>query len=467
MWDEKYRDCLTYIDQFWNKIILKPQRFVIGKKIIKKVRLQSENIDYHILDVPYTCLVPNTSKYRYVFYWDSYFMFSGILKTKNEWVIVEMVENFLYIFNKYQIIPNFSHPESLGRSQAPFLTSMIFMGYDVMQRDRKVSSRLKRVLKSKKKWLKRSIEVAKKEYFLVWESTVGIDHKHYNHKVPDYELNRYGDRDVGYGHNAEKESGWDFTSRFYDRCDQFLPIDLNCYLYTYEIDFAKASRMLGEEKEAEFWENKARARKENINTYMWNQEKGFFYDYDYINKKQSSFLSLAGFVPLWAGLATEEQAQRMVEKLAAFQTPFGLAITDQESLPPKIEMNALREEYKITIEQILKPKQWDYPNIWPPLHYLVVMGLLRYGFTDVSVPLMSTYVESNAQAYRKYLAMLEKMDGLTGDMPPAYWYPTQLGFGWTNAIFYRYIKLLSSIEKKEEIYAPSQNSGPPFTLLTH
>src|SRR5207244_9067180 len=135
-------------------------------------------------------------------------------------------------------------------------------------------------------------------------------------------------------------------------------------------DFAQVAELMGNTTEQKFWEEKAANRKALINMYMWNEQEGFFYDYDYVNKQQSLFLSLAGFVPLWAGLATPEQAQRMLQKLPLFHTKFGLAITDKSSLPPQIDLDAFAQPLRISIEKILKPKQWDYPNIWLPLHYL-------------------------------------------------------------------------------------------------
>src|SRR5579872_221295 len=123
--NQKYQPYLDYIDTYWNRVILKPNRLHVGNRILQKVTMRVPRRNYHILEVPYTCLVPNDTKYRYIFYWDSYFMFRGLLGTNREWVIPEMVENFISIFRTYQIIPNFSHPESLGRSHAPFLSSMI------------------------------------------------------------------------------------------------------------------------------------------------------------------------------------------------------------------------------------------------------------------------------------------------------------------------------------------------------
>jgi alpha,alpha-trehalase len=464
---QEYKSCLNFINSYWNEIIIKPTHFRVGNKMIRKVILKSPK-NYNILEVPFACIVPNASKYRYIFYWDSYFMFRGVLGTKNEWIIPEMVENFIYIFNKYQIIPNFTHPESLGRSQAPFLTSMIFDAYAIIKRNRTVSARLRDLLTTHKQWLTSRIATAKREYEIVWESPIGIEGKSYNHKVTEYGLNRYGDRDVGYGHNAEKESGWDMTSRFYDRCDDFLPVDLNCFLYKYEKDFAKAAKIVGKGNEQKTWEKKAEKRKALINTYMWNEKKGFFYDYDYVHKKQSIFLSLAGFVPMWMGLATYEQAKKMVLKLPSFHTKFGLAITDKESLPPPIDLTHVAEPYRITLEEVLKQKQWDYPNIWPPLHYIVCIGLLRYGFIDEAKKLMQEFLEANNNAFDKHNKLPEKMDGATGDLPPTYWYPTQLGFGWTNAVFYRYTQILTSLEQVGTIYVLPQPPTPPYELaITH
>ncbi len=466
-YSEQYKDCLEYIDKYWDKIILKPKLFRVNNKALRRVIMRAAPKNFHIIEVPYTALVPNSTKFRYIFYWDSYFMFRGLIGTKNEWVIPEMVENFIYIFKKYGIIPNFSHPESLGRSQAPFLTTMILDAYDVIQKDRRISSRLSRIIVSKKLWLKRRMDVAKLEYNNVWESPVGSvggDGKGYNHKVIEYNLNRYGDRDAGYGLHAEQESGWDMTSRFYTRCDQFLPIDLNSYLYKYEIDFAKSAEILGNAYEKKFWEEKAEKRKILINKFMWNEKTKFFYDYDYVQNQQSEFLSLAGFVPLWAGLATEAQARKMLEKLPAFKTKYGLAITDKDSLPPAIDLANASEPYRVTLQGVLKHKQWDYPNIWPPAHYQVTIGLLRYGFINEAKNLMDEYLQSNAYAFGNHGKMLEKMDGQTGDMPPTYWYPTQLGFGWTNAIFYRYISILDVLKDDKSIYVQPQPHTPPYNL---
>lgn len=455
---EDHQKLLDYIDEYWEKIILKPQWHRIGGHQIYRVivrPLQAKN--FHQLEVPYTCLVPNDNKFNYIFYWDSFFMFRGLLDTKREWVIPEMVENFIYIFNKYHIIPNLTHPFALGRSQPPFLTSMIFDAYNVLLRAHSITSRIRKIIISRRLWLTRRMDTAKTEYADVWQSTL------YNHLVPEYHLNRYGDRDVGYAHSSELESGWDMTSRFYNRCDEFLPIDLNCYLYKYELDFAKAASIVTDVKEFKKWTTIAHERKERINTYMWDEAEGFFFDYDYVHKKRSTFLSLAGFVPMWSGLATSLQAQRMREKLKDFETDYGLTITDESSISHLVDLSSIPEPYRISIENMLEPKQWDYPHIWSPLEYLTVIGLLRYGYIDDAKRIMQKAINTNIQVLKKYGALLEKIDSRTAGAAANFHYPNQFGFGWTNAIIFRYSKLLEAIEEGRHIYTTNTNK-PPYTL---
>lgn len=471
MWAKKYKDCIEYIDSYWDKIIIDPQNnnhanggnntHSKGKKV--PLEHTGEKIESHAIDVPRPFLVPNDRRFKYAFYWDTFFMFRGLIQTKREWVLRSMVDNFSYLFGKYHIIPNFNSHASTGRSQPPLFTSMIldtYNGYYFAYLKGGKTNGNGKSFEEHKKWLWRITELAKEEYWNVW-----IDEKRlFHHSVDGYKLNRYGDRDIGYAHSSELESGWDFTSRFYNRCDDFLPIDLNVYLFKYERDFAKIAFHLGDKKEELYWKKRAGKRKNEINNLMWNDEEGFFFDYGFAHKRQSDFLSLAGFTPLWAGLATKDQAEKVVKKLPVFETDHGLVITAKESLAPKIQLRKLPIRFRPAIEEILTPKQWDYPNSWPPLEYLTVIGLLKYGYVKDAKRIMEKSVQTHATIFRKYGTFFEKIDGVKGDKPKDFHYDTQTGFGWTNAIFYRYINLLDAIEKKVELYAQPKSKTPPFRL---
>jgi alpha,alpha-trehalase len=447
MYREEYKDCLDYIDQYWDKIIHRPDRRKINK---------------HVVELPYSYITPNNKLFDFIFYWDTFFIFRGLIGTRRDWVMKDMVDNFAFLQEKYGFIPNFNTPIGLGRSQPPFLTSMIIDTYNNYYKKYQKSrvGRLTFHLTNHKAWLLKAYERAKSEYQNVW-----IDKElWFNHSVPGYHLARYGDQDIGNVSSSEIESGWDFTSRYYNRCNEFFPIDLNIYLYKYEQDFEQISRHLGDQKQGEHWKKQAEKRKFDINEKMWSEKRGFYFDFCYTWGRHSDFLSLAGFTPMWAGMASGEQADRMVKKLVKFETPYGLAITAKESLAPKVTLNEVSEWYRPALESVLKPKQWDWPNIWAPLEYLTVVGLLKYGYIDDAKRIMDKSVKANAVNFRKYGAFFEKWSGQTGDKPASFGYESQEGFGWTNAVFYRYTQLLDEIESGESVYSEPKSSNPPYAL---
>ena len=444
--------CLAYIDSYWDKIIHRPAR---------------KKVNRHSIDIPHPYFVPNHKKFNFIFYWDSFFMFRGLMGTGRETILKDMVDNFIYLYERYHIIPNFNAPASMGRSQPPFLSSMILDAYAMFERTKTIGRKARKFLVQAvyqkdpdKVWLKSAMDAAKREYYNVWLDPQNL----YHHQVEGYGLQRYGDRDLGYAHSSELESGWDFTSRFYNRCSEFLPIDLNTYLYTYKINFAKTGEILDIPQQKEYWMEKKEARKDAINKYMWNEKEGFFFDYNYYYGRQSEFISLAGFTPLWAGLATQAQAQKMVKKLSSFETPFGLTITAKESLAPKLNLSAIPLRYRPAVEAVLRPKQWDYPYIWPPLEYLTVIGLLRYGFTTEAARVMKNAIDTQANIFKRYSTLYERINGETGDRAKSFHYHLQPGFGWTNAIFYRYVQILKALKNKQNIYKRPKAKTPPFDL---
>ncbi|HSW97542.1 MAG TPA: trehalase family glycosidase [Candidatus Saccharimonadales bacterium] len=479
MWKDEYKDCLEYIDNYWNKIIYKPSHMHLRYKINnlpyelpyshkmpigEKRHVKNRDFNPRSIKLPHYYFVPNDNKFTYIYYWDSFFMFKGLMGTKREWLMPEMIENFIYLFKQFHLIPNFSAPGSMNRSQPPFFSSMIMDTYlkslnptnpykQVKGLKRKIHTH------SMKKWLRRTIDFAIQEYELVWIDKDCI----YNHSVLNYPLSRYGDRDIGYAQSSELESGWDMTSRFYNRCDQFLPVDLNSYLYKYETDFAQAFEILNNREEAKKWKDKAEERRTAMQI-MWDDNEGFFYDYGHGFQKISHYFSLASYTPLWAGIATPEQAKHTLKHLTKFETPYGLTIGAEISLAKPIDLSKIQRRYHPAIEDIIKPKQWDFPNIWSPLEYLTVIGLLRYGFIPDAKRIMSNSVKTHVKLFRKYKTFFEKIDGTTGEPSIGYKYAMQNGFGWTNAIIYRYIQILDALQTNQSIYKEPKSEKPPYTL---
>lgn len=407
-------------------------------------------------------LVPNTERFGILFYWDSYFMMQPLLHTvEGRDLAKSTIDAFATLLDKEGFIPNASTNVFLNSSQAPFYSSMILDTYCSTPKE-----------EQDPEWLKKYMEYAKFEYSNVWNNEDdfakgkdGIGSFH--HYLPEYGLSKYGDRDGNYSMNAERESGWDFTSRFGSVAVDYLPIDLNCYLYKYEMDFAKAADILGNEEEKKMWLSKAEKRQEKINELMWNDGKGFFFDYNYVNKEKSPFYSLGSYAALWSNLATVEQAKRLVTELPRFNQGKGLMVTDKESLPPIPTAEELSTIYpkhyqrraKITLgtrEQLttsqianeeITGKQWDYPHVWAPTEFMVVAGILSYAknpalshsdrqhFLFTAKDLMEDYLQAAVAIFEEEKTFPEKFNGVTGKAGNGSHYAKQSGFGWTNAVF--------------------------------
>src|SRR5690606_36459391 len=87
-------------------------------------------------------------------------------------------------------------------------------------------------------------------------------------------------------------------------------------------DMAEFARMLGQEERAVEWDVRAAGRAQTMHEVFWDEEQGFFLDYDYVAQQRNPTPTLAGFYPLWAGWATAEQAERAVRDwLPRFEQP--------------------------------------------------------------------------------------------------------------------------------------------------
>src|SRR5262249_47311467 len=164
-------------------------------------------------------------------------------------------------------IPNASRYYHLSRSQPPFFTSMLRKSFLVKCRQKLEEVEILG-------WLKKHAEIAKREYQQVWRGKKFPDDREvYKGLSRYYDLNIWHDA-------AEAESGWDMTPRFEGRCLDFIPVDLNCLLYQYEMDFATISEKLGEDFERQRWEASAEERRKTLLDVCWDPDTGFFYDFD-------------------------------------------------------------------------------------------------------------------------------------------------------------------------------------------
>ena len=440
------------------------------------------NADGKLSGVPY--VVPG-GRFNELYGWDSYFIVLGLLQDHRNDLARGMADNLLYEVQYYGKIPNANRTYYLTRSQPPFLTSIIRAVYDSGTVD--------------KNWLASALKTAAGEYQNVWlgkDRLVKIGHYelsryydtgngpcpevepgHYDEKVqpwlaqvkpenPDVPLTpfrflneylyvgKYADLkadgltlDAFFKHDrAVRESGHDTTHRFDDRTADFVSVDLNSLLYKYEMDFAEllenefGGKLLSLGKDfgdAAFWRQRAAVRKQAMLALMWDDQHGFFFDYDFVNHRRSTYISATGLWPLWAKMfdvnnpGEMERARRTTafagEKL---EQPAGLAATAKESVESARRHDA---------------RQWDYPYGWAPHQMLAWRGLKNYGLDADAGRLAYKWlytIVKNAHDHNGTIP--EKYNVLTGshevfveygNVGTKFAYIATEGFGWMNASF--------------------------------
>ncbi|MFI5200885.1 MAG: trehalase family glycosidase [Candidatus Kapaibacterium sp.] len=385
-----YKDVLTHIEHYWDEITCDHPKDKFAH-----------------FGLPNKFICPNEGIFKDdQFYWDSFFIILGLVRCGRVELAKGMIDNFLFMQKRFDIIPMRNRWFSLGTSQIPFLTSMINEVFDVTKDTR---------------WRRKAMAAAERELKNYWMNKSRTE-LHIVYRG----LSRYCDHYITHL-AAEHESGWDMTSRFHEHCLDYLPVDLNCALYKYEIDLAEYYNSVRKPRQSNAFLKQAEKRQRAIASLMWNAEKGFFFDYDYKHKKRSSFYSIAGFYPMWAKLATHGQAKKMVENLSQFEYEYGLANT---------QATGLSEEYK----------QHDFPNGWPPQQWIVIRGLLNYGFRGDAIRLAKKFLDLNQKNLKKTRQLWEKYNMVTGTPGESERYPTQPGFGWTNAVILRLIDQFSLSE---------------------
>jgi alpha,alpha-trehalase len=170
---------------------------------------------------------------------------------------------------------------------------------------------------------------------------------------------------------------------------------------------------------------------------MWDDQRGFFFDYDFIRRQRSTYISATGFWPFWAGLLDAANPAEMdcVKRIAAYgctqlEKPAGLAATAMES----VQSARHHDE-----------RQWDYPYGWAPHQMLAWQGLKKYGLDSDASRLAYRWlytITKNAHDYNGTIP--EKYNVVTGshevfveygNVGTKFAYIATEGFGWMNASF--------------------------------
>ena len=230
---------------------------------------------------------------------------------------------------------------------------------------------------------------------------------------------------------AGAESGWDYSSRWFKENNSFatihttdiVPVDLNCLLFHLEQTIAETYQLKGDNNKAVEFHKLAAKRKEAVQKYCWDESRGFFFDYDTVEHKQKTSLTLAGVVPLFFNMATDQQTKKIAGVIEDKFLKSGGLISTLETTG----------------------QQWDAPNGWAPLQWLAIVGLENYGLDELAGRIAKRWIRLNTDVFRRTGKLMEKYNVVDTQLEAGGGeYPGQDGFGWTNGVLLALIKKYGS-----------------------
>ncbi|KAF2791576.1 glycoside hydrolase family 37 protein [Melanomma pulvis-pyrius CBS 109.77] len=375
-------------------------------------------------------------RFREPYYWDSFWVIEGLLRTQGSFtqIALNIIENFLDFVDEFGFVPNGARRYYLNRSQPPLLTQMVKIYVEYTQNTT---------------ILERALPLLEKEYeFWVKNRTVVLERAGRNYSLAHYAVSNTQPRPESYYedyvtannesyysksgkiYNASKplsaeemaqlyanlasgaESGWDYSSRWLKNpedavSDTFfplrslntvnvLPVDLNSILYANEIAIAEFQRMDGNYSAAKAWANRARERSEAMTALLWDAEHYSYFDYNltsgakdiYVPSDNTTirsdtngapegkevWLSPVQFYPYWTGAAPDEIKNNPTAIRRAFS---------------RIEELLDNRAGAIAASNLITGQQWDEPNVWPPLQYIIMKGLLNAPLESTTTTLSS------------------------------------------------------------------------------
>jgi alpha,alpha-trehalase len=463
--------------------------------------ISTSNIDPPgLLYLPNKYVVPG-GRFNEMYGWDSYFIVRGLLQSGRLELARGMVDNFFFEIEHYGAMLNANRTYYLTRSQPPFLSSMFVDVYEATRKQpgaKEEKAWLERAYadlsKDYEMWthdphlagdtgLSRYYdfgdgpppEAVKDEtgfyrkvaqYFFLHpeqadhylvEAQPGTDQQvvgsAYTLQVcdaattmahPECEPPRQFklSKDYYKGDRSMRESGFDVSFRFGafgSATHHYAPVCLNTLLYKTEKDLEQISRWLGQADEAERWSKRAEDRKNLITKYLWNAQKGLFFDFNFMTKQMSDYQYASTFYPLWAGLATPEQTRAVENNLKVFEQPGGIPMSTVES-----------------------GAQWDLPYGWGNIEMLAIDGLRRYKDSGDADRVSYNFLSTVAESFRRDSEIREKYNVVTRSSEAHAelgYHMNVVGFGWTNAAF---LELLHNLPK-EMVQRFEQEQSQPLS----
>ncbi|XP_062205881.1 probable trehalase [Phragmites australis] len=438
----------------------------LARRVAPDVAARPER--HTLLPLPGRVVVPG-SRFREVYYWDSYWVVRGLLVSKMFNTAKEIVLNLVYLVEKYGFVLNGARSYYTNRSQPPLLSSMVLDIYRETGDLSFVRRAFPTLLKEHSFWMSEIHNVSIMDshgrvhnlsrYQAMWNrprpESATIDEE------LAAKLTSTAAKEQLYHQVASAaESGWDFSSRWMRNSTDMttlattfiIPVDLNTFIFKMELDIAVFAKLIGEDATSEFFLEASKARHIAIDSILWNSEMEQWLDYwlptdgnfqgvyQWKSNSQNRNIFASNFVPLWlnahhSGLVQFADKAKSVRVMRSLQA------------------SGLLHAAGIATSLSNTGQQWDFPNGWAPLQHLIAEGLLNSGSEEarkLATDIATRWVRTNYAAYKATGAMHEKYDvEACGKSGGGGEYKPQTGFGWSNGVVLSFLEEFGWPEDKE------------------
>ncbi|EEF43408.1 alpha,alpha-trehalase, putative [Ricinus communis] len=423
----------------------------LSRKVSDEVKKHPEL--HTLIPLPAAPLIIPGSRFREVYYWDSYWVIRGLLASKMYETANAIVNNLISLVNKYGYVLNGARTYYTNRSQPPLLSAMVSEIHKRTGDLELAKKALPALLKEHQFWNSEIHIVTIKDargndhnlsrYYAMWnkprpESSI-LDKRSASKFLNSSQKQQFY-RELA----SSAESGWDFSTRWMRNSSEFttlattsiLPVDLNVFILKMELDIVLLARETGEESIADSFLKASQARKRAINSIFWNDKMGQWLDYWLANDtcqesetwracNQNQNVFASNFSPLWIELFNSDTA--LVDNVMRSLQSSGLVCAAG-----------------IATSLTNSGQQWDFPNGWAPLQHMIVEGLAKSGSQEaksLAEDIAVRWVRTNYVGYKKTGAMHEKYNvEKCGESGGGGEYVPQTGFGWSNGVILAFLE---------------------------
>lgn len=281
-----------------------------------------------LLPLPHDYVVPG-GRFSELYYWDSYFTMLGLDESGHCELLKAMADNFAFLIDTYGHVPNGNRSYYLSRSQPPVFALMTDLFEETGVHP--ATDYLPQLRKEHAFWTDGADQLRPGETHrrCVCLADGSVLNRYWDERdtpreesyIEDIETARSSSRpahEVYRDLRAGAESGWDFSSRWLGdpqrlssiRTTQIIPVDLNSFLYKLERQIARLSEAKGRHRCAAEFAQRAATRLAAIDRYLWSEQQGAYFDYDWCLGQQRENLTAATLTPLFVELASAEQRKR-------------------------------------------------------------------------------------------------------------------------------------------------------------